>query len=310
MKRRAVLLMAYGSPSSMDDLEPYLLDVRDGRPPPPALVEEMRRRYTLIGGSPLNRITAEQAQALQAELARRGRNWPVYVGMRHGSPRIREAVAGLQRDGVTDAAALVLAPHCSSLSIGRYRKRLEEAQAAAGGGIRFQVVNSWWRQPRMIEAMERRVRDAWQRISARPAGRMRVVFTAHSLPARIRAEGDPYEEELLANARTLAERLELTDWMLAFQSAGAGPEPWLGPTIEEVIPRLARDGYRQVLVAPIGFVCDHVEILYDLDVEARRVAEKHGLRLERTESMNTYPPFIAAVADAVEDRMKSAEVGP
>jgi len=291
--------MAYGTVSSLDDMPAYLLDIREGRPPSPDLVREMRRRYEAIGGSPLLRLAEAQARALEAELARRGRAAPVYLGMRHWSPRIRDAVAAMKAAGVTEAVAVVLAPHYSSLSIGRYRKRLDEAIAETGASIRFRVVETWWDQPRLFEAFEGRIRAALARWDGAPPARTRVLFSAHSLPARIKAMGDPYEDQLLAHAKALADRLGLADWMFVFQSAGASPEPWLGPAIEDEIPRLAAEGYRRLLVVPTGFVCDHVEILYDLDLEAKALAADHGIELARTESMNTFPPFIAALADAV-----------
>lgn len=299
MTQPAVLLMAYGTVSSMDDMAAYLLDIREGRPPSPELVGEMQRHYAAIGGSPLLRLAEAQARALEAELARRGRPAPVFIGMRHWTPRIRDAVAAMKAAGVTDAVAIVLAPHFSSLSIGRYRKRLDEALAETGAQIRFRVVESWWEQPRLFEAFERRLRDALARWDGVPPAKTRVLFSAHSLPARIKAMGDPYEDQLMAHAKALAQRVGLADWMFVFQSAGASPEPWLGPAIEDVIPRLAAEGYRRLLVVPTGFVCDHVEILYDLDLEAKALAAEHGIELARTESMNTFEPFIAALADVV-----------
>lgn len=300
MTQPAVLLMAYGTVSSMDDMAAYLLDIREGRPPSPELVGEMQRRYAAIGGSPLLRLAGAQARALEAELARRGRPAPVFIGMRHWTPRIRDAVAAMKAAGVTEAVALVLAPHFSSLSIGRYRKRLDEALAETGAQIRFRVVESWWEQPRLFEAFERRIRDALARWDGAPPAKTRVLFSAHSLPARIKAMGDPYEDQLMTHAKALAQRVGLADWMFVFQSAGASPEPWLGPAIEDVIPRLAAEGYRRLLVVPTGFVCDHVEILYDLDLEAKALAAEHGIELARTESMNTFEPFIAALADVVQ----------
>lgn len=301
MSARGVLLMAYGTVSSMEDMAAYLLDIREGRPPTPELVREMQHRYTAIGGSPLARLTEAQARAVEAELARRGRPAPVRVGMRHWAPRIRDAVAALQAQGVEEAVALVLAPHYSSLSIGRYRARLDEAVAAAGGRPVFRLVERWWRQPRLYDAFEQRIRAGLARWDGQPPAKTRVLFSAHSLPARIRAAGDPYEQELRAHALELSRRLELPDTQFVFQSAGASPEPWLGPALEEVLPQLAAEGYRRVLVVPLGFVCDHVEILFDLDIEAREQAAGLGIELARTESMNTFPPFIAAVADAIEE---------
>jgi ferrochelatase len=300
--KNAILVLAYGTPSSMDDMAAYLLDVREGRIPSPELVAEMQHRYTLIGKSPLNELTMAQARAVQEEIRRRGRDTKVYMGMRHWKPWIKDTVAAMKADGVTEAVAIVMAPHFSSLSIGKYRKRTELAQEELGSSIQFTFVESWWQQPKFLEALESKVRTALAKF---PKGaRVKVVFTAHSLPERIMKMGDPYDSQLKDNAAALATRLGLTDWMFAYQSAGASPEPWLGPAIEEVIPDLARQGYKNVLVAPLGFVCDHVEILYDLDIEAKTIAKEHNVHLERTQMMNTTPEFIAAIADAVEEEEK------
>lgn len=296
--KNAVLILAYGTPSSMDDMAAYLLDVREGRVPSPELVAEMQHRYTLIGKSPLNELTMAQAKAVQDEINRRGRDTKVYVGMRHWKPWIKDTVAAMKADGVQDAVAIVMAPHFSSLSIGKYRKRVEQAQQDLGCTIPFRFIESWWQQPKFLDALDSKVRAALAKFSRED--KVKVVFTAHSLPERIMKMGDPYDSQLKDNAATLANRLGLTDWMFAYQSAGASPEPWLGPAIEDVIPDLARQGYKNVLVAPLGFVCDHVEILYDLDIEAQKVAQEHGIHLERTQMMNTTPEFIAAIVDAVE----------
>ena len=296
--KKAILILAYGTPSSMDDMAAYLLDVREGRVPSPELVSEMQHRYTLIGKSPLNELTMAQAQAVQDEVRRRGHDAKVYVGMRHWKPWIKDTVATMKADGVEEAVAIVMAPHFSSLSIGKYRKRVELAQQELGSAISFKFVESWWQQPKFLGALDSKVRAALAKF--KDGARVKVVFTAHSLPERIMKMGDPYDSQLKDNAKALAARLGITDWMFAYQSAGASPEPWLGPAIEDVIPDLAKQGYKDVLVAPLGFVCDHVEILYDLDIEAQKVAADCGVHLERTQMMNTTPEFIAAVVDAVE----------
>jgi ferrochelatase len=219
--------------------------------------------------------------------------------MRHWTPWIKDAVAEMRDAGVKQAVAIVMAPHYSSLSIGRYQQRVAAAQQELNSGIQFRFVTSWWEQPRFLQALEENIADALKKFPADSKARRRVIFTAHSLPARILESGDPYDEQLKTNARVVTERMGLKDCMFAYQSAGATPEPWLGPALEDVLPDLAAEGYRQVLVVPIGFVCDHVEILYDIDIEARKIAEENGIHLERTESMNTKRPFIQAVADAI-----------
>ncbi|GAB4549590.1 MAG: ferrochelatase [Anaerolineae bacterium] len=299
-----VLLMAYGGPDTLDDVEPYLLDIRGGRPTSPELVEEIRERYALIGGrSPLLDITRQQARALEAHLNRSGEaRYQAYVGMRHWQPRIKEAVAHMSEDGVEQAVALVMAPHYSRMSTGAYYERLEEAIQELGARITFARVESWHDHPGFIAALANRVAAALERFSrAGSDGLPKVIFTAHSLPARILEWGDPYDTQLHETASLLAGRLGLPEdrWLFCYQSAGRSAEPWLGPQIEEVIVDLVRAGEKRLLVVPVGFVCDHVEILYDIDIEARQLAEAHGAWLERSESLNTSPGFIAALADIV-----------
>jgi ferrochelatase len=299
-----ILLMAYGGPDSLDDVEPYLLDIRGGRPTPPELVEEIKERYALIGGrSPLLGITREQAAALEAYLNREyGDRFRAYVGMRHWQPRIREAVAQMTNDGIKQAVALVMAPHYSQMSTGAYFKRLDEAINDLGVDITFTRIKSWHNHPGLIVALAEKAKAAIERFAGDEIGLLpRVVFTAHSLPTRILDQGDPYDAQLRETATLLAEQLGLSSdrWLFCYQSAGRSPEPWLGPQIEDVIVELAQAGEKHLLVAPIGFVCDHVEVLYDIDIEARQSAEAHGAQLERSESLNTSPTFIAALADLV-----------
>jgi ferrochelatase len=300
MTKKAVLVLAYGSPESVDGMEEYLLDIRGGRPVSPEFVAEFQHRYSLIGGkSPLTELTFAQGRAVAAQLQRRGHNWPVYVGMRHWTPWISDTVAQMHADGIEEAVAIVMAPHYSKMSIGKYWERLNQAQESVGSRIRFTMVDSWYRQPKFIEAVEARVRAGLQKFAADERPRVKLVFSAHSLPARLLKMGDPYDDQLKDNATIVADRLGPVDWMFSYQSAAETGEPWLGPQIEEVVVNLAGEGYKHMLVAPIGFVCDHVEILYDLDIEAKQLAQEHGVHLERIESMNTAPLFIEAIAEAV-----------
>jgi ferrochelatase len=300
MTKKAVLVLAYGSPESVDGMEEYLLDIRGGRPVSPEFVAEFQHRYSLIGGkSPLTELTFAQGRAVAAQLQRRGHNWPVYVGMRHWTPWISDTVAQMHADGIEEAVAIVMAPHYSKMSIGKYWERLNQAQESVGSRIRFTMVDSWYRQPKFIEAVEARVRAGLQKFAADERPRVKLVFSAHSLPARLLKMGDPYDDQLKDNATIVADRLGPVDWMFSYQSAAETGEPWLGPQIEEVVVNLAGEGYKHMLVAPIGFVCDHVEILYDLDIEAKQLAQEHGVHLERIESMNTDPLFIEAIAEAV-----------
>jgi len=299
MTADAVLLMAYGSPDRLDQVEAYYTDIRRGSPPPPHLLEELLGRYRAIGGgSPLSRIVEAQRVAVEAELAARGRPLRVYAGMRHIEPRIGRIVEGMAADGVERFAAIALAPQKSSNAAG-YRRAVDAALAGLGEGApSLSYVDSWYDQPRFIEALVATTREALARFPD-PAA-VRVMFTAHSLPARVVAEGDPYPQELAGTAALVADRLGLASYDFAFQSAGRTGEPWLGPDILDEILRLASEGVRELVIRPVGFVADHLEVLYDIDIEAQAVAREAGIRLERARSMNTDPIFIAGLADVAE----------
>jgi ferrochelatase len=282
----AVVLMAYGSPATADDIRPYFEDIRGGRPVSDQAVAELAERYRRIGGrSPLDDVTEAQRAALERELG-----VPVFVGMKHWQPRIAEAVESALEGGATRIVGVVLAPHYSRLSVGEYRERLE---AAVVGRAELELVESWHDHEPFLDVLADRVRgtDAW------------VVFTAHSLPERILADGDPYRDQLLETSRLVAERAGLEGWSFAFQSASPTGEAWLGPDVLDELGRLRDTGVRSVLVAPVGFVSDHLEILWDLDVEARERAAELGLELERIESLNADPAFIRALAALVEERL-------
>jgi protoporphyrin/coproporphyrin ferrochelatase len=278
----AVILMAYGSPSSFEDVPAYLADIREGRSVSQEAIEELTERYRRIGGrSPLDEITEAQRSALEQELG-----LPVYVGMKHWRPRIAEAVEAALAGGADTIVGLVLAPHYSWLSIAGYRERLEEALS---GRAELVFVESWYDHEPFLDVLAERVRGFDGH----------VVFTAHSLPKRIVAAGDPYRDQLLTTSRLVAERAGTSDWSFAFQSASATGEPWLGPDILEELDALAAKGVRRVLVCPVGFVSDHLEILWDLDVEAREQAAAIGLELERIDSLNDDPKFVRALAGVV-----------
>jgi ferrochelatase len=299
MTKKAVLIMAYGTPSSVDRMQCYLSDIRGGRPMSEEFVAEFRHRYELIGGSPLTALTYDQAKKTGEALERRGYDWPIYIGMRHWSPWIKDAIGQMYLHGIEEAVGIVMAPHYSAMSIGKYWAKIEEAQKMYGTSIKFSYVNSWYEQPNFLQAVENHIRAGYEKFAPEVRDKVKLVFSAHSLPARLIKMGDPYDDELKTNARIVAERLGNVDWMFSYQSAAHTGEPWLGPQLEEVIPALAKEGYKYVLVAPIGFVCDHVEVLYDIDIEAKQVAQEHGMQLERIEMMNSDPMFIEAVADAV-----------
>jgi protoporphyrin/coproporphyrin ferrochelatase len=284
----AVVVMAYGSPPRIEDVGAYLEDIRGGRRPSEAAVEELTERYRGIGGrSPLEEITEAQRAGLERALG-----VPVHVGMKHWRPRIAEAAERALAGGASRVVGLALAPHYSRLSIGGYRSRLE---AALAGRAELDFIDSWHDHPPFLAVLADRVRGTGAH----------VVFTAHSLPERILADGDPYLDQLLATSRAVAGRAGVERWSFAFQSASATGEPWLGPDILDELAALRARGVQRVLVAPVGFVSDHLEILWDLDVEARARAAELGLALERIESMNADPAFIDALADLLRPHLQS-----
>jgi protoporphyrin/coproporphyrin ferrochelatase len=307
MEQIAVLMMAYGGPNSLEDVEPYLLDIRGGRPTSPELIEEIRERYAKIGGrSPLLQITEAQALALETYLNDGSGNvgewrYRVYIGMRHWYPYIRETVSHIVQDGLWRVVAVCMAPHYSKMSAGAYFQKLQEAQQALGAQLDVTRIESWNDEPFFIDALAERVEAGLERFPATERSRVPILFSAHSLPVAVIEGGDPYADELKETCRLLSARLKLPAdrWGFCYQSAGATGARWLGPAIEDVIRELAAAGHKNVLVAPIGFVADHVEVLFDLDIEAKELAAEHGMRLERTESLNTSPAFIAALADLV-----------
>jgi ferrochelatase len=285
--KTAVVLMAYGSPGRIEDIRAYLEDIREGRPVSDEAVEELTERYLRIGGrSPLDEITERQRAALERELG-----MPVHIGMKHWRPRIAEAVEAALAGGAARVVGLVLAPHYSALSIAGYRERLE---VALDGRAELRFVESWHDHEPFLAVLVDRVRgtDA------------HVVFTAHSLPERILALGDSYRDQLLETSRLVAERAGIERWSFAFQSASETGEPWLGPDILEELDALHEQGVREVLVCPVGFVSDHLEILWDLDVAARERADELGLKLDRIESLNDDPAFIHALAELVRQALR------
>lgn len=302
MSRLGVLVMAYGGPDSLADVAPYLQDVRGGRPTPPALVEEVRERYRRIGGrSPLRAITERQASELGRELRARGVRAVVAVGMRHWHPRIAPAVERLARQGVTRAVGLALTPHYSRRSVGAYQERTRAAAAALPAAPRLAFVSQFGDHPRFVAAVARDLRRT--RASLRDAARARVLFSAHSLPTAWVDGGDPYPAQLHASAEAVAAAAGVRphQWRQCFQSAGARPGNWLGPSLEEELRRAADDGVDEVIVAPFGFVADHLEVLFDIDVELRALGASLGVSVTRTPALNGDPDLIAALADRVQE---------
>ena len=275
--------MAYGSPASEGDIAAYYTHIRGGRPPSPEALEDLTQRYRAIGGSPLTEITRHQA----AELAART-GMPAFVGMKHAAPFIADGAAEARRAGVQRLVGLPLAPHYAGMSLGGYRRSLEEAWHRE-----LVFVSGFHDHPAFIRAVQELLGEALA--NSHPD---RVFFTAHSLPARILAEGDPYQQQLLESCRLVASGMRLPEWEFAYQSASHTGEPWLGPDLLEAVER---SGARDVLACPIGFVADHLEILYDLDVEAQAFAREKGIRIGRTRSFNASSGFIAALQEVVAD---------
>jgi ferrochelatase len=299
--------MAYGTAYGPVDIERYYTDIRGGRKPSPELLADLAGRYAAIGNRfPLLEITRRQAAVLEQELnAGRPGGFRVYLGMKHSAPSIAEGVILMRADGIERAVGVVLAPHYSRLSVGGYIDRVEAAVEAGPGGRApsFTFVRSWHDHPLFIEVLAARVRDALKELQPAERERAAVVFSAHSLPARIAHEGDPYPEQLKETAQLVGASLGLDETLIAWQSAGRTPEPWLGPDLCDVISDLAVAGRSAVVVCACGFVADHLEILYDLDIEAARAAREAGIGFVRTESMNDDPAFIAALAAVVREHL-------
>lgn len=295
--------MAYGTPRSPDQIEPYYTDIRRGNPPTPEALADLTRRYEAIGGvSPLAVRTEAQALAIQSALDEiEPARFEVTIGLKHAQPTIEAGAEQLASRGVEQIVGLVLAPHYSRFSVGQYLHRA--SSALEGGPVRFSGVESWATEPALIGFLADQVE--YRRSALRNAGheRVRVLFTAHSLPERTVRSGDPYGDELRSTAEAVAARLDLlegSDWSLAWQSAGRTPEPWLGPDILEALADLAGE-VDAVLVCPCGFVADHLEVLYDLDIEAANSADTLGLGFDRTASLNAHPQVMQALAQRIAD---------
>jgi ferrochelatase len=302
-----LLIMAYGGPDKIEDVRPYLLDVRNYRPTSDEVVREITDRYQQIGGrSPILELTRAEAEGIQTALNGRaapGESWRVWVGMRHWQPFIKDTLQDMRDAGVQRAVGLVMAPHYSRMSIGAYFKRIAEA------GIPIEVagIDRWHLNPGYLDALIERIQVALGKFPEDVRGTVPIIFSAHSLPERILEWDDPYPRELQETVQALVARLPGQPWEWAYQSAAMTPDPWLGPDASEVISRLHQEGQQNVLMCPIGFICEHVEILFDIDVEFRHQADALGMRLERIEMLNDHPKMLAGLASVVRDRAQ--EVG-
>ena len=303
-EKTAILLLAHGTPDTVDEVPEFLLKVTGGRPLPPNVVQEIKHRYSLIGRSPLTEYTMRQANDLAREL-----KLPVYVGMRNWKPFIADTVRAMAADGVQRAIAICLAPHDSRTSVGLYRKAVLGEGAQPPFPLEF--VDNWHDHPLLARAFAEKLRTGWERACREMGARVPVIFTAHSVPQRTIVEGDPYQEQARATAALVAMQvpaLTVDDWTFAFQSQGMSGGAWLGPTVEDAILQLKARGHGGVFLQPIGFLCDHVEVLYDVDIMFREFAEKNGMRLWRAESLNDSPTLIAALAEVARSRLRAADL--
>lgn len=299
-----VLVMAYGGPQSVDELPGYLADIRSGRVTTPSVLEEISDHYRKIGGrSPINGITSAQVEQIQASLD--ATRFRCYMGMRHWSPWIEEVVGQMIDDGVDKAVGLVLAPHFSSMSVARYQAKIRDGLQMYRGDIDFRYIDDFHDLPALVEALASRVRGGIERFDAAERDSVHVVLTAHSLPLVTARRGDKYANRLLHTARLVAARAGLPPerWTWSYQSAGASAMPWMGPDLPDHIAELAGRGVRNIVCLPVGFLSDHVEVLFDIDVEGQEAARAHGVRLERPEGINDDPHFARALASLVAERV-------
>jgi ferrochelatase len=291
----AVLLLAHGSPGSVDEIPEFLRQITGGRPVSPKVIEELKHRYGQVGRFPLTQITLQQADLLSRQLGA-----PVYVGMRNWKPTIADTVRTMGADGVERALVICLAPQNSRTSVGLYRAALTATTPA----FQFDFVESWHDHPLLIRAFAEKLRAGWTQACREAGARTPVIFTAHSVPERTIIEGDPYAQQARETASLVAREASLSqeDWNFAFQSQGMSGGAWLGPTVEDTVLSLKAKGHKGVFIQPIGFLCDHIEVLYDIDIAFKQFAEKEGLRLWRAESLNDSPLLTAALADMVRSR--------
>ncbi|MGH7771611.1 MAG: ferrochelatase [Candidatus Binatia bacterium] len=298
----AILLIAFGGPTSPEEIRPFLGRVLRGHPVPPERIEEVVRHYETVGGrSPLNEITFRQASLLERTFKEKGLPLPVYVGMRHSSPFLRETLDNMTADGVRKALGLILSPHQTEASWERYRRNVAEAREELGGHApEIDYCPGWHAHPLFIQALTEQIQAAFQKLVMQNRQTTPLIFTAHSVPIAMAARS-PYVEQIHLTSRLVAGGLGHRRWSIAYQSRSGKPdERWLEPDVSQVLRTLATEGAGEVVIAPIGFVCDHVEVLYDLDIEARRIAEGLGMRFLRASSLNDHPTFIRMIADVVE----------
>lgn len=298
-----VLVMAYGGPNSLDEVEPYLMDVRGHRPTAPEIIHEVRERYREIGGrSPILEQTKAQASAIESLLNLSGQEFKAFVGMRHWHPYIKDTLAEMQAQGIQRAVGLVMAPHYSRMSIEIYFKKIGEAESP----IEIAPINNWHLLPGYLEALVNRVYAALERFPADVRSQIPVIFSAHSLPERILEWNDPYPEQLHATVDAVMQHLGDQPYDFAYQSAAISNDPWLGPDVSVLIKRFAEQGQKNIINCPIGFVCEHVEVLYDIDIVYQKLAKSLDVRLERIEMVHTTPPMMTGLAQLILKTAKEA----
>jgi ferrochelatase len=291
--------MAYGSPNRLDEVEAYFTDIRGGRRPPPDELADLTARYTQVGlPTPLFDVSRRLVEKVERGLNEAGGGrFTARLGMKHWTPRIDTALQELEQAAVDQVVAIVLAPHYSRIGTGGYQLRVEQALAESGRRVPFDFIQSWFELPGFVQAVAENVRAA-MRAFADPET-VTLVFTAHSLPARILDEGDPYRDQLLQSSKLIAQLVPVRDWRFSFQSQSQTGEPWLGPDLLDTLADLAAGGQRRVVVAPVGFIADHLEILYDIDIEARQKAHELGMELQRTQMLNDDSRLAAALTELV-----------
>lgn len=305
-----VLVMSYGTPESLEDVEAYYTHIRRGNAPSAEQLKELKDRYEAIVGGvfPLRENTDRQVEALQAKLNSGQIQYVCYQGLKHARPFIEDGVEAMVRDGITQAIGIVLAPHYSVMSVGTYIKRAKEKADACG--INMEFVESYHMHPELIDVLSRRVTAKLDEFEETGAARdeVRVLFSAHSLPERILAMGDPYRDQLLETSKAIADQASVESWQFTWQSAGRTAEPWLGPDILDTMRELAEAQVKYVLSAPIGFVSDHLEVLYDLDIEAQALASELDMRLLRIDSLNSDPAYMSVLSDVVRTKAGQLQV--
>jgi protoporphyrin/coproporphyrin ferrochelatase len=301
----AILMIAFGGPEKADDIRPFLSKVSSGRPIPPDRLEEVFHHYELIGGkSPLNEITNRQARGLEAQLKLNGYSLRVYVGMRNWHPFLSDTVIEMSKEGINKALAIIMAAHQSDASWERYQRDVEEAICATGVELSVDYTEPFYDHPLFIEDSAERIAECLEQIPSTDRDDTLLIFTAHSIPTPM-AEASPYVEQLTISCRLISKRLRHENWLLAYQSRSGRPtDPWLGPDVCDVIREHSKKSTSHVIIQPIGFICDHVEVLYDIGIEAAEVAEEVGIKMLRAKTVNDDPQFIEALADIVKGHIK------